>query len=212
MPPMDRRTHRSKRPGDQVIFGADPLPAIVSLEAAHRKMTTGDVLEMLDERVIHRSAAEGADDWEGLRGDLLRDHQSEACSDLSHEFQEDRRSFLEEAAFSDEAGGFRHRLGEHTSNGEISALRCVGRPGPPAQCEDFDAGEGGLRIGQVLALAACNVRDRLVETGSSTGSAASPNVPPAAPDAVASTRCRNCELDRGDDGSVRNATLSAASS
>lgn len=109
-------------------------------------MTTGDVLEMLDERVIHRSAAERADDREGLRGNLLRDYQSEASSDLSYELQQDRRSFLEEAAFSDEAGGFRHRLGEHTSNGEISALRCVGRPGVPAQCEDFDAGEGGLRI------------------------------------------------------------------
>jgi hypothetical protein len=52
----------------------------------------------------------------------------------------------------------------------------------------------------------------VVETGSSTGSAASPNVPPAAPDAVASTRRRNCELDRGEDGSVRGATLSATSS
>jgi hypothetical protein len=52
----------------------------------------------------------------------------------------------------------------------------------------------------------------VVETGSSTGSAASPNVPPAAPDAVTSARCRNCELVRGEDRSVRNATLSAASS
>src|ERR1700716_65608 len=109
--------------GDQVIFGANPLLAIESLEAAHRKMTTGDILEMLDERVVHRCTAEGADEGQGLRGNLLRDHQSEACSDLSHELQEDRRSFLEEAAFSDEAGGFRHRLGEHTSNGEVSALR-----------------------------------------------------------------------------------------
>src|ERR1700733_5099606 len=157
---MDRRTRRSKRFSDQVIFGADPLPAIESLEPAHRKMTTGDVLEMLDERVIYRSAAEGADDWEGLRDNLLRDHQSEACSDLSHELQKDRRSFLEEAAFSDEAGGFRHRLGEHTSNGEVSALRSVGRAGPPAQCEDLAAGEGGLRMGQVLSLAASYVRDR----------------------------------------------------
>src|ERR1700688_2166308 len=96
--PMDRRTHRSKRPGDQVIFGADPLLAVDPLEAAHRKMTTGDVLEMLDERVVHRCTAEGADEGQGLRGNLLRDHQSEACSDLSHELQEDRRSFLEEAA------------------------------------------------------------------------------------------------------------------
>ena len=51
-----------------------------------------------------------------------------------------------------------------------------------------------------------------VDTGSSTGSAAIPNVPPAAPDAVASARCRNCELVLGEGGSVRNATLSAASS
>jgi hypothetical protein len=33
----DRRTRRSKRPGDQVIFGADPLLAIESLEASHCK-------------------------------------------------------------------------------------------------------------------------------------------------------------------------------
>src|SRR6202022_3183542 len=123
-------------------------------------MTTGDVLEMLDERVIHRSAAERADDREGLRGNLLRDYQSEASSDLSYELQQDRRSFLDEAAFSDEAGGFRHRLGEHTPNGEISTLRGVGLPGPPAQCEALEAGEGGLRIGQVLSLAASDVRDR----------------------------------------------------
>src|ERR1700722_8612248 len=138
MPPDGSATRRSKRSCDQVIFGADPLFAVDPLEAAHRKMTTGDVLEMLDERVVYRSAAEGTDDGEGLRGNLLRDHQSEACSDLSHELQEDRRSFLEEAAFSDEAGGFRHRVGEHTSNGEVSALRFVGRPGPPAQCADLD--------------------------------------------------------------------------
>jgi hypothetical protein len=62
------------------------------------------------------------------------------------------------------------------------------------------------------AMSAIDRSMMVVETGSSTGSAASPNVPPAAPDAVASARCRNCELVRGEDRSVRNATLSAASS
>ena len=33
-------------------------------------MTAGDVLEMLDERVIHRCTAQRADDREGLRGNL----------------------------------------------------------------------------------------------------------------------------------------------
>jgi hypothetical protein len=62
------------------------------------------------------------------------------------------------------------------------------------------------------AMSAIDRSMMVVETGSSTGSAASPNVPPAAPDAVASARCRNCEFVRGEDRSVRNATLSAASS
>jgi hypothetical protein len=83
-----------------------------------------------------------------------------------YELQQDRRSFLEETAFSNEAGGFRHCLGEHTSNGEVAALRCVGRPRPPAQCEDLDAGESGLGIGQVLTLAASDVRDRPQHDGS----------------------------------------------
>src|ERR1700733_16238592 len=130
---MDRRTRRSKGSSDQVIFGADPLLAIEPLEAAHRKMTAGDILEMIDERVVHRCTAEGADEGQGLRSNLLRHYQSEACSDLSHELQKDRRSFIEEAAFSDEAGVFRHRLGEHTSHGEVSDLRSVGRAGPAAQ-------------------------------------------------------------------------------
>src|SRR6202140_2935138 len=50
------------------------------------------------------------------------------------------------------------------------------------------------------------------DTGNSTGSAAKPNVPPAAPDAVARARCNNSDPVRGDRGRVRNATFSAASS
>jgi hypothetical protein len=51
-----------------------------------------------------------------------------------------------------------------------------------------------------------------VETGNSTGSAAKPNVPPAAPDAVARARCNSSDAVRGDRGRVCNATFSAASS
>src|ERR1700730_12658339 len=50
-----------------------------------------------------------------------------------------------------------------------------------------------------------------VDTGNSTGSAATPNVPPAAPDAVARARCNNSDPVRGDRGRVRNSTFSAAS-
>ena len=67
-------TLRSKLRGNQVIFGANPLHAVESLEATHRKMTTGDVLEMVYERVVRRGATEGADYGKGLRGNLLREH------------------------------------------------------------------------------------------------------------------------------------------
>jgi hypothetical protein len=67
-------------------------------------MTAVDILEMLDEHVVHRCTAEGADEGQGLRGNLLRDHQSEACSDLGDELQQDGRTLLEDAAFGDETG------------------------------------------------------------------------------------------------------------
>jgi hypothetical protein len=51
-------------------------------------MTARDILEMLDERVVHRCTAEGANDGQGLPRNLLRDHQSEACSDLGDELQQ----------------------------------------------------------------------------------------------------------------------------
>jgi hypothetical protein len=37
-------------------------------------MSPGDVLELVDECVVHRGAAEGADYGKGLHGNLLRDH------------------------------------------------------------------------------------------------------------------------------------------
>jgi hypothetical protein len=69
-------------------------------------MPASDVLEMFDERIVHGCAAEGAYDGEGLHGNLLRDHQTEASSDLGNEFQKDGRPFFEDAALGDKPGGF----------------------------------------------------------------------------------------------------------
>jgi hypothetical protein len=91
MPPDGSATRRSKRSSDQVIFGANPLLAVDPLEAAHREMPAGDILEVFDERVVHRCATEGADNGQGLDGNLLRDHQSEPSGDLCDEFQKDGR-------------------------------------------------------------------------------------------------------------------------
>src|SRR6202045_2271316 len=62
------------------------------------------------------------------------------------------------------------------------------------------------------AMSAIDLSIMTVDTGNSTGSAAKPNVPPAAPDAVARARRNNPVPARGARGRVRNATFSAASS
>jgi hypothetical protein len=79
-------------------------------------MTARDLLEMFDERVIDGRAAEGADDGKGLRGDFLGNHHSEARRDLGDELEKDRSAFLDDAAFGDEAGGFRDRLSTGTGS------------------------------------------------------------------------------------------------
>ena len=64
----------------------------------------------------------------------------------------------------------------------------------------------------LCAMSAIDLNIITVDTGNSTGSAANPNVPPAAPETVARAWCKNCDPARGDRGRVRNATFSAASS
>lgn len=49
---------------------------------------------MIDERIVDRRASESADDREGQRGDLLRDHEAEARRNLADELQEDGRASL----------------------------------------------------------------------------------------------------------------------
>jgi hypothetical protein len=76
---------------DLVVFSADLILAIKPLEPADRKMITGHVLEVLDERIVHRGASKGADDRKCLRGDLLGHHQPKARRDLGDELEKDDR-------------------------------------------------------------------------------------------------------------------------
>src|SRR5258708_34895422 len=62
------------------------------------------------------------------------------------------------------------------------------------------------------AMSAIDLNIMTVDTGNSTGSAAKPNVPPAAPDTVARARGNNSDPVPRDPGRGRNATFSAASS
>ena len=85
----------SKLLSDLVVFSADLVLAIEPLEPADRKMTTGHLLEVLDERIVHRSAPKGANDRKCLRCDLLGHHQPEARRYLGDELEKDRSTLLD---------------------------------------------------------------------------------------------------------------------
>ena len=91
---------------DLVVFNADLILAIKPLEPADRKMTTGHVLEVLDERIVHRGAPKGADDRKCLRGDLLGHDQPKARRDLGDELKKNGRSLLYDATLGNEPRGF----------------------------------------------------------------------------------------------------------
>src|SRR5262249_29884329 len=136
------------------------LLAIGALEAANSKVTSRHLLEMLDERVVHGSAAQRADERDGLSGELLRDHDSETGCDLADEAHENRAAFLDDAALDDESRGLRYAFCQHAAHGKISALGSIGRTGPSAQREYLHARERRFRIGQIFAFAARNFRNR----------------------------------------------------
>jgi hypothetical protein len=85
----------SKLLSDPVVFSADLILAIKPLEPADCEMTTGHLLEVLDERVVHRGASKGADDRKCLRCDLLGHHQPEARRYLGDELEKDRSALLD---------------------------------------------------------------------------------------------------------------------
>jgi hypothetical protein len=136
----------SKLLSDLVVFSADLVLAIEPLEPADRKMTTGHLLEVLDERIVHRSAPKGANDRKCLRCDLLGHHQPEARGYLGDELEKDRSTLLDDPTLGNEPRSFGYGFCEHASNRKISALGRVGRSGSPAQSEDLNARQSSLRV------------------------------------------------------------------
>ena len=67
-------------------------------------------------------------------------------------------ALFDDTALGNEAGRFRHGLGQHAPDREIAAVGPAGEVAP-SQCEDLNAGERGFRLGQVLAFADGDIRD-----------------------------------------------------
>ena len=102
-------------------------------------MAARDGLEVVDKSVVDGSSSERAYDRNSLRGGLLRNDKPEAGCDLSNQPHEHRATFLNDAAFSNEAGGFRDGSRENPTRNEIATLRSVIGLSPTAQSKDFNA-------------------------------------------------------------------------
>ena len=104
------------------------------------------------------------------------------------------RAFRQDAAIDNEASRFSDRLGEQPTYRKVAAVRRICPAFEPAQGEHLqtDPKRSRIRSGLRPLLRATSPIDRnmmMVEIGSSTGSAASPKVPPTAPDVAASALC-----------------------
>ena len=91
-----------------LVCGPDGILAVASFEPAHDEVRPRYLLEVVNERVVHRGAAERADDRHGLRCELLRHNYAEAGCDLRNEPDQDRRAFREHVlliSFPDNIGG-----------------------------------------------------------------------------------------------------------
>src|SRR5262245_37058815 len=102
------------------------LLAIGALEATNGKVTSRHLLEMLDERIVHGSASECADERNGLSLEFLRDDQSEAGCDLGDEAHENRATLLDHAALDDKSRSLRDAFCQYAAHGKISALGSIG--------------------------------------------------------------------------------------
>ncbi len=79
--------------------------AVRPLESAYREMAARHVLEVLDECVVDRSAAQCTDQRNGLRRELLRHHEPEAGRDLRDKANENRGALLDGPALDDKSSG-----------------------------------------------------------------------------------------------------------
>ena len=78
---------------------------------------------------------------------------------MGDEADQDGGAFLDDAAFGDEARGLGDGFRQHAAHHEIAALGRVPRSAAGAEREHLHAGGRGIRVGEVLALAARDIGD-----------------------------------------------------
>ena len=169
--------------------------AVHPFETANGEMAARYLPEMLDEGVVHSRPADCADDRNGLRRELLRDHRPEARRDLRDEANQQRALFASMP---------------RTTKYPLSDGFAAPGPLPKANtCTHASAVSGSdMSSPSLRAMSAIDLNMTMVEIGS----VARPNAPPAAPEAVAKALCKIREAAHGWRRIVRSAACSATSS
>src|SRR5262249_36154567 len=108
-----------------IISRADGFFAVTPFESAHDEVRPRDFLEVVDERIVHRRTAERANNWHGLRGELLRYGHAKARCDLRNQPHQHWR-------------------------GKVPALRRIRVGLEPAQSEHLQASERSLWVRQAV--------------------------------------------------------------
>src|SRR6516225_1498392 len=145
------RSCSGERQFEAIIFGADNIGAVDAFEPPHSEMTARDILEMLDKSKIDGCPAKGAEDRDGLRGELLRHDETKARSDLRQKSDKERRSFADGTLVDREIGDLDEAAGEHRADGEIIGIHALFTGGRAAERKDLETGEPGPRVAEILA-------------------------------------------------------------
>jgi hypothetical protein len=106
----------------RLVCGSNSAFAVAPFEPANDEVRTRNLLEMVDECVVHRCTTERADDRHSLCCELLRHHHAKAGCDLCNEPDQDGGAFRKHPAFGNEARGLRDRFGEQSAGSEVPAL------------------------------------------------------------------------------------------
>ena len=105
-----------------LVLSENDIFPIFSFKSADGKVAARDRLEMFDKCIVYGSAADRTDNWDSLRGYLLRNNQSKPRGNLGHQTDKHWATFLNDPPFSNKASGFRNGLREDAAYHEIVAL------------------------------------------------------------------------------------------
>ncbi len=148
---------------------ADFFWAVGSLQAADGEVALGEALEVVREHDVEGKAAGGSGYRDQLGGGFLAYLQAEAGGDAGEERDEDRGAFLRESLLGDVAGGVSGGLRERGAGGVVGRFHGLGPAAFWAERKDLQAGERGLRGGEVFALRLRDPGDGVQDDGGGEG-------------------------------------------